>query len=218
MVPDLLVGTSVGALNAALVALDPENGATRLAALWAGLRAGDVFVRSRGRRVPVFDQSGLRDLVGSVVGDARFEDTRIPLGVVVTDVRTLSPAVLHRGPLVPALLASSAIPLLFPAVEIDGRRCVDGGYTSPMPVGAALRRGARTVLTLAAAGLPRLVWDPPGRGLVRSGTVIPLVESGLRERRPGDFLEFARTADLVESGRLAAVAALRRAGVAASAG
>ncbi len=211
--PDLLVGSSVGALNAALVALDPDRGAQRLAELWLTIKREDIFVPVRppgSRRATVFDPSGLRALVESVVEGATFADTRVLLGIVVTDPKTLAPVVLHEGPLAQALMASTAIPLLFPPVRVGRHRYVDGGYSSPMPVRAALQRGARTVLTLAAGGVPRVFWDPPGRNLVASGTVVPLVDTVIRERRPGDFLDFRNSAALIASGREQALEVLDR--------
>lgn len=211
IVPDLLVGTSVGGLNAALVALDPEGGARRLTELWGRIRREDIFLPA-ARPGAAFDPAGLRAIVESVVGDAQFADTQVPLGIVVTDPVTLAAVVLHEGLLAPALMASAAIPLLFPPVRIAGRVYVDGGYSSPMPVNAALRRGARTVLTLAAGGVPRVFWDPPGRNLVASGTVIPLVAAALHRRRPGDFMDFRQTAERIASGREQASGVLRALG------
>ena len=161
--PDLIVGTSVGALNAACLAFEPSaTGVERLEALWRGLRDEDLFPGSRfmqtwGRMVRrgdrIFDDSGLRRLIQSALGfDAVFEDAQIPFGAVVADLETGAELLITSGPLLKPLLASSAMPGAFPPVEIDGRRYIDGGVVNNVPIAPALAMGATTVYALDSTG------------------------------------------------------------------
>ena len=159
--PDVLVGTSVGALNAAHVALYPgEPGLDRLERLWRRLRDDDLFPGGR-LRTPwarmfirchsVFDNSGVRGMVRSAVGDASFEDATVPLGVTAADLDSGQEVVFRTGPLAPALIASAAMPGVLPPVEVGGRRYIDGGVVDNVPVAPATAMGATTIYVLDAS-------------------------------------------------------------------
>jgi NTE family protein len=79
---------------------------------------------------------------------------------VTTDVATAAPHVISRGPLLPALLASAAIPVIFPAVEHDGTRLVDGGLVANVPMRQALAQGARSLVVLDCSFPGRLLPPP----------------------------------------------------------
>lgn len=155
IIPDLVVGTSVGALNATFMAFEPSaEGARELEQIWRGLRDDDLFPGRRfkttwarflirGNRV--FENSGIRRLVENRLGDATFEEARIRLGIVATDLDSGGERVFTSGSLIDPLLASAAMPGIFPPVEIDGRRFIDGGVTNNVPISPALDLGARTV-------------------------------------------------------------------------
>ena len=158
VVPDLLVGTSAGALNAAVVA---EHGLTvaavdRLADIWRSLRARDVFPPDplhlvsalRGRSQSLFTDAGLRRIVDRSLAVIAVEDTRIPLIVVTTDVLTGREVDLGWGPITDALLASSAIPGLLPPVRWRDRTLVDGGIADNTSLAPAIISGADTVYVL----------------------------------------------------------------------
>lgn len=156
--PDLVAGTSVGALNATFIAFDPTPaGVEGLEQLWLGLRDTDLFPGGRfkaswarmlvkGNRV--FDNSGLRRLVTERLPDARFEDARIPLAIVATDLETGAEKVFSSGPILEPLLASTAMPGIFPPVMIDGREYTDGGVADNVPIGPAVSMGARTIYVM----------------------------------------------------------------------
>lgn len=160
--PDLVVGTSVGALNATYIAFDPTaSGVDRLERLWRGLEERDLFpggrfraswarMLARGNRV--FDNTGLRRLATSRVGSASFEDAQIPLAVVATDLETGAERVFSSGPVIEPLLASSAMPGVYPPIEIDGRLYIDGGVSDNVPIAPAAAMGARTVYVMNATG------------------------------------------------------------------
>jgi NTE family protein len=164
LVPDLLVGSSVGALNAAFLACDPSPaGSRRLAGLWTQLRRQDLFplrpgVVLRGllgRHVYLFEPSGLAVLVRRELPIERLEQTKVMLRVLATDAVTGRPQVLSTGPIAEALLASCAIPGLLPPIVIDGRHLVDGAIGSSAPIDAALEAGATKVIVLPTTAVPR---------------------------------------------------------------
>ncbi|MDQ1674079.1 MAG: hypothetical protein QOC98_2641 [Frankiaceae bacterium] len=156
--PDLLIGTSAGALNAAFIA-DSGFGAASLAELehiWAGLRRSDVFPLRPARALAALvgaapslcADHGLRHLLDRHLGFERLEDARIPLHVVTTDILSGQEVLLSRGDAVDAVLASAAIPAVFPSVEIDGRHLVDGGIADNAAISQAVTQGADRVYVL----------------------------------------------------------------------
>lgn len=147
IVPDVVVGTSAGALNGAAVAYAPNlTGVARLAAVWESLTAAEVFRGGRIHRAwnivrrgtHLFESSGLEALIDRSTPARSFADLQIPLRVVATDLDSGDEVVLARGPLKPALLASAALPGVFPIVYHDGRRLVDGGVVDSVPMWHAL--------------------------------------------------------------------------------
>lgn len=161
ILPDLVIGTSVGAINASHLAFDPSAlGVRRLEDSWDRLVENDLFPGSgfmatwsrmlrRGDRI--FDNSGLRDLIEGGLGpDASFEDAQIPLGIVTTELLTGKEQVFTSGPILEPLLASTAMPGALPPVSIDGRRYIDGGVVNNVPIAPALELGASTIYVLNA--------------------------------------------------------------------
>ncbi len=164
--PDLVIGTSVGALNGAVLAEDPTSAITRLTYLWTGIQRDDVFGNSLRtayaviRNQPwVVDPGPLRSLVERAVAVRSIEDLAVPYTAVTTDLDTGDTVPLSAGPLVPALQASAAIPGVFPWVTIGGRRLVDGGVTANVPIEVAMAAGAASLVVLdcglTIAGRPR---------------------------------------------------------------
>lgn len=158
--PDLLVGTSVGALNAAYLGAH-GFGATsieRLAALWRHVRRSDVFpidplrqaLALAGRRPSLCSPAPLRRLIEANLPLGELEDARIPVHVVTTDVMSGLEVLLSSGDAVSAVLASAAIPAVFPAVERDGQFLVDGGVANNTAVSQAIALGADRIVVLPA--------------------------------------------------------------------
>jgi NTE family protein len=156
--PDLIVGTSAGALNGAFIAerAPSVDTARELADVWRGLRRGQVFpvhpitgalgiLGARGHLVP---DSGLRRLVRRQTHADRLEDTRVPLHVIATDVLSGEDVRLSEGPLVDAVMASAAIPGVLPPVDWHGRLLMDGGVANNAPISHALDLGATEVYVL----------------------------------------------------------------------
>jgi NTE family protein len=172
VVPDLLIGSSVGALNAAFLATRPGlAGAQDLLASWLRLRRTDV-----ARFSPITIMAGFIGLRGHFVSSARlrtiirqwiqcedFEDAGTPLAIVATDALTGEPVTLRSGDVMNAISASAAIPGLLPAVQINGRWLIDGGLSAGCPVLQAQALGADDVYMITTATAPRLV---PPRGAV----------------------------------------------------
>lgn len=155
--PDLIVGSSVGAINGAFFAGHPDrDGVTELARIWSRLRRGDVFPFSPLRGLlgllslgdHLVDPKALRRLLGSHLGFREFEQAAVPLFVVATDVIDGTEVVLSSGSVVDAVMASAAIPGVFPPVRMNGRYLVDGGVANNTPISVALRQGAGRVIVL----------------------------------------------------------------------
>ena len=232
--PDLLVGASVGAINAAAIAGQPTlEGVERLAATWKGLRDDTIFPhhhysewRFIQRRESVFPSSALRRVIEDFLTYRVLEDAEVPVEVVASCLDSGRERWLCSGPAVEALLASAAIPGIFPPITIDGDVLIDGGVLNDVPVSRAFSRGAERVLALVAGpveppaveiGRPidallaafgvavrgRFVREmeavPEGRQLVVISTDIPDLEG---------YWDFSRTDELILAGEQAARAAL----------
>lgn len=157
VVPDMVVGASVGALNGAFFADDPTSaGADRLARVWRGLRRRDVFPLTLWaglgallfRRDHLIEHDALAALVTRALRMERIEQARVPLHVVATDVLSGEEVLLSTGDVATALMASTAIPVVFPAVELGGRYLVDGGVGNNTPIASAVALGAERILVL----------------------------------------------------------------------
>lgn len=139
--PDLIVGTSVGALNGGWVSSRCDvAGIGTLADTWRSVSRHDVFparpltalLGFMGRRRNLVPDSGLRQLLTRNLEFDRLEDAAIPLHVVATDLLSGADVLISRGDAVDAILASAAIPGIFPPVSIDGRDHIDGGHPRQM--------------------------------------------------------------------------------------
>jgi NTE family protein len=168
--PDLIVGSSVGAINGAYLAGSPTpRGVAGLEALWCRLRRQDVFpvgLRSviglLGRRNFMVDSCGLRRLLEENLPYAALETAACPLHVVATDLLGGAVVPLSAGPVVDAVLASCAIPAAFPPVRIAERYLVDGAVASNTPIRAALELGASRLIVLPTGYACALERPPRG--------------------------------------------------------
>jgi NTE family protein len=164
--PDLAVGTSVGALNATWTAFDPTpEGIKRLESTWLKMKDDDLFpgggrfkaswarMLVRGNRI--FENIGVRRAVETSLGRPRFEDAQIPLAVTATDLETGAEKVFSAGDVIEPLLASTAMPGIFPPVPIDGRNYIDGGVANNVPIAPAVDMGATTVYVMDATSHSR---------------------------------------------------------------
>lgn len=158
--PDMLIGTSAGAINAAFVAAHgySRDSLDDLEGVWNGLRRQSVFpvdpLRSMlaltGRHSSLCSNDRLRRLVQTHLTVPLLEDMVIPLYVVTTDLMSGEEVVLSTGDVISAVLASSAIPGVLPPIERDGRTLVDGGITDNAALSQAVAHGADEIYVLPA--------------------------------------------------------------------
>ena len=161
--PVNIVAVSVGALNGSAIAAYPSlAGVMMLRELWVSPQALAVFrahplgvilsrVRRRGE-LSALPQANVRRLVEraeGVTGFKTFEQLRLPLAVVATDFNSGKKAVFRSGDLTPALLATTAIPGVFPSVVVEGREHMDGGVVDNTPLDIAIDDGARDILAIS---------------------------------------------------------------------
>jgi NTE family protein len=154
---ELLLGSSVGAINAAYFAADPSlQGIAQLEAIWLSLHRDDVFHFSwvsgikgfLGKRTHLFDEKTFERFLAERLPYQEFQDATIPVHIVASDYVSGDEVVLSEGKMLPALQASAAIPGIFPPVEIDGRYLIDGGVANHTPVSTAIRLGASRLIVL----------------------------------------------------------------------
>ena len=172
--PEVIVGTSAGALNGAFIASRPQTVATadELGAIWRGLRRGQVFPTNPvtgllgflGARDHLVPESGLRRLISKHVQGDELEDVPIPLHVVAVDVITGEELRLSRGPVLDAVLASCAIPGVLRPVPWEERTLMDGGVANNTPISHAVELGARRIYVLPTGHACALA-EPPRSAL-----------------------------------------------------
>jgi NTE family protein len=167
--PDLVVGTSVGAINGALVAADPTPAAVdRLRTVWEeltseGILAGSVFARVGTlvrTRTHLHPHEPLRDLLSERLPVRSFAELEVPFQCVAASIERAAEHWFTDGDLVDAVLASCAVPGLLPPVEIDGEHYLDGGLVHSVPVGRAVALGAGTIYVLHVGRLERPLRPP----------------------------------------------------------
>ncbi len=159
--PDLVIGTSAGALNAVAYASDPSAaGLRRLENLWltlrrrnvAGISARTIARAVLGRGDGLLDAAPLGRMLDTDLVAPRLEQTAIQAHVVATELLTGQPVVMSDGPTALALLATSAFPGIYAPVARAGLRLVDGGVSADIPVLQAEALGATVCYVLPAAG------------------------------------------------------------------
>ena len=155
--PDLVLGTSIGALNGAFIAADPgPGGADRLAAVWETVLREGIFldnpVRQAARvaryRTHLLSNTPLRHLIERYLPVSRFEDLEVPFQCVAACIEDASGVWFSQGDLTDPVVASCSVPGLFPAVRIGDRHFLDGGLVHSIPVGRALALGATRIFVL----------------------------------------------------------------------
>jgi NTE family protein len=156
--PDLILGTSIGAFNGSVIADRPgAEGVEKLAGLWTEIAQSDLLRGSTFDRIrnmatlkpALHDTADMRSLLGHVhPPDRRIEDLVIPFQCVAASIERAAEHWFTSGPLIDALLASSAVPALFPPVEIAGEHFYDGGLVNSVPLARAIDLGATTIYVL----------------------------------------------------------------------
>ncbi|HEX6873744.1 MAG TPA: patatin-like phospholipase family protein [Micromonosporaceae bacterium] len=171
--PDLVLGTSVGAINGVFVAADPDGAAKQLEAVWRSDVVRTAFRGSIIGRLGTLARSGthlhgnhpLRRLLEEHLPLRRFDELPIPFQCVAANVEKAAAHWFYSGAIIPAVLASAAVPGLLPPVRIGGEHYFDGGLVHSIPVGRALRLGARRIFVLHVGRIeqplrvPRRPWE-----------------------------------------------------------
>lgn len=235
--PDLVAGTSIGSINGAVVALDPKGAANRLSHVWPRMKRehilpGGPFDQARTlqrSKTHLFPNKALAAVISDFIGgDTTFDDLALPFAAVTMDVATARPHMVREGRLLPALLASAAIPGVWPPGEHEGRLLYDGGVVANVPLRQAHEMGAESLVVLDCAFAGRLP-ETPGTlaevllytGLVtmraqavleapRVAATVPVVYVPGPEPLPISTLDFDRTSDLIEASYEAARPFLER--------
>ena len=170
--PDVIVATSVGAVNGAYIASRPPtvDTAEELASIWRGVHRQDVFpfnpatalIGITGRRNYLVPNGPLRALVEGHLEFDRLEQSPIPLHVIAVDLFTGRERRLARGPAPEAVLASTAIPGVFPPVDWEDTELIDGGVANNTPISHALELGCDQVYVLPTGAACALPEEPHG--------------------------------------------------------
>jgi NTE family protein len=170
--PDLIVGSSVGAVNGAFIAgREPSPQTAReLGEIWRGLSRGAIFpfnpvtglIGFLGRGSHLVPAGNLRRLIVRYAAIDRLEDSPQPLHLIVTDVLSGRELRVSRGPAVDAVMASAAIPSVFPPVEFEGRLLMDGGVSNNTPISHAIELGADEIYVLPTGIACDLTTAPRG--------------------------------------------------------
>jgi NTE family protein len=167
--PDLILGTSIGAFNGAAFAADPTPaGIETLNRLWADVAASDLLganvvdrVRSAARlRIAIQDPGPLRDMLEHTLSARTFEELAVDFQCVAASIERAAEHWFTEGDLIDALLASAAVPTLFPPVEIDGEHFYDGGLVNSVPVDRAVELGASEIYVLQVGRLEQPLRAP----------------------------------------------------------
>ncbi len=166
--PQLVLGTSIGALNGAVLAADPDLAVDRLCALWTNVAANNPFEASLLEQASTFARTRthlhgnhrLRRLLLTHLPARSFEELTLRFACVAASIERAGARWFDRGPLIDALLASTAVPGLLPPVEIDGEHHLDGGLVDSIPVGRAIELGARVVYVLQVGRIEQPLTAP----------------------------------------------------------
>ena len=202
--PNLLVGTSAGALNAAFVASRPQTVTTanQLARAWIGMQREEIFpVALRtffggvsSRHDHLVPDRGLRRVLRGLIDIESLEHAAIPLHVVAFDVLGGREVLLSEGPAVEALLAAAAIPGVLPPVPWGDQRLVDGGVVNNTPISHAVEAGAERVYVLPTS-TGRGALERPHRGA--ADAAIHALSLLLDVRLAADIARYAGEVELI---------------------
>ncbi len=235
--PDLVLGASVGAINGAAFAGDPTpEGVARLAAVWRGLRGPEVYPQKRihgpwrflQQRESVHPNDGLRRVIEEGITFERLEEARVPFEVVTTSLVDGRERWFSSGPAVEPILASAAIPAIFPPVEVGGDLLIDGGVVDNVPIMRAVDAGATKIVVLLCGPLDYI---PPeskrpveamlnalfiaiharfAQDLARLPRGVDVIVMSAGGNGSRDYTDFSETEALIEAGRAEAIEVLRR--------
>ncbi len=172
--PELVLGTSIGAVNGAFFAADPTvEGVERLSRLWNGANDRELFGAAFVRRLTTLARSGthlqsleeLRERLAQALPVERIEDLEVPFQCVAASIERAAEHWFETGRLADVVLASCAVPGVLPPVRIGDEHFIDGGIVNSIPVSRAVMLGARKIYVLQVGRLetplqpPRWPWE-----------------------------------------------------------
>ncbi len=174
--PDLVLGTSVGALNGALVARDPSlEVIDRLTGLWRSATSsgrevyGDKTLRTVRRAVStgthIYSAKPLKQRLVEELGAITFEELPVRFQVCAASIERAAEHWFDSGPVVDAVVASAAVPGLLPPAKVGDEHYLDGGIVNSIPVGRAVQLGATRIFVLQVGridrplSVPRRPWE-----------------------------------------------------------
>ena len=169
IVPDLIVGTSVGAMNGAAVAAAPElSTIDRLEEVWTTLDKSELFSGSVlsgaanlvRTRTSLQSNQALRSLIDRLLPAKTFADLAVPFECVAASIERAAEHWFSDGSLVDAILASSAVPGILPPVKLDGEHFIDGGIVHSIPIGRAVDQGMTEIFVLHVGRIERPLVAP----------------------------------------------------------
>src|ERR1700733_2333189 len=169
IIPDVVVGSSVGALNGVFIAADPTLASVqRMVDTWAGLSNRGVFGGSILGQLGTLTRNGtylhsnegIRRLIEDGIGDVDFADLPVHFECIAACIERAAPHWFSSGPVTNAVLASCAVPGLLPAVEIEGQHFLDGGLVRSVPIGRAVELGAQRIFVLHVGRLDQPLRAP----------------------------------------------------------
>jgi NTE family protein len=177
IVPDLVVGTSVGAINGASIAADPSpETVEQLRNVWLTLGEERVFASPFGgagnlirKGTHLHSNEALRRMIERLLPVRTFEELAVPFQCVAASIERAAEHWFSEGPLVEAILASAAVPALLPPVEVEGEHYVDGGIVNSIPVERAVELGATELYIMQVGRIERPLRPP--RNLLQVATV-----------------------------------------------
>lgn len=166
--PDIVLGTSVGSLNGAMFAYEPTlDQVKNIEKIWRNIKVWDVFTPSPLTPVINITTAGqhmispknLRKLIAEKLPFERFNETKVPLYIIGTDIKTGEEIVFDKGLVKEALMSSAAIPGVFPVQHMDNNAIVDGGLINNAPISTAVRLGAEKII-IFPIGVPSAEQEP----------------------------------------------------------
>jgi NTE family protein len=168
--PDVILGTSVGALNGALLAADPGPGVIdRLVRLWESAAAGkEVYAEGAVRQMTRAVRTGthlhsarpLRTRLRQELGDLTFDELAVPFQCCASSIERAAEHWFTSGRVVDAVMASAAVPGLLRPARVDGEHFLDGGIVNSIPVGRAVEVGAERIFVLQVGRVDRPLTPP----------------------------------------------------------
>jgi NTE family protein len=236
-VPDRIYGVSVGAINGVAFAGDPtREGVQRMTDIWLGLSRDSVYPQGRlhgpwqyvRQRDSVYPNAGLRKIIDEGIQFERLEDAPIPVEVVAASLTDGRERWFTHGSVVEPVLASAAVPAIFPPVEIEEEQYIDGGVLDNVPIQRAIDAGATRIVVLLCSPLTYTPTTPkrPAEALFNAFMIsmharfpreLAMLPPGVEvivcagsENAGLDFDDFSGTQALIDEGRKEASEIVRR--------